>query len=61
MSLLTYSGGIITPVYHYPSRGVQTQKFWEVDFDLWVGGRGQDMNQQLEGGFESFRQIHGKK
>ena len=27
------------------------QNFWKIDFELWVGGHGQDMYQQLEGGF----------
>ena len=30
--------------------------YWKVDFELWVGGRGQDMYQQLEGGFGSINQ-----
>ena len=35
----------------YPDRrGVQAQNFWKDDFEPCVGGCGQDMYQQLEGG-----------
>ena len=37
--------------------GVQARNFWKVDFELWVGGHGQDMFQQLEGGFGSINPL----
>ena len=37
--------------------GVQAFQFRKHDFDLWVGGHGLDMFQQLQGGFGSMRAI----
>ena len=36
---------------------VQAFQFRKHDFDLWVGGDGLDMYQQLQGGFVSMRAI----
>ena len=36
---------------------VQAFQVGKHDFDLWVGGDGLDMYQQLEGGFGSMRAI----
>ena len=36
---------------------VQAFQVWKHDFDLWVGGDGLKMYQQLEGGFGSMRAI----
>ena len=35
----------------------QAQNFWKIDFELWVGGHGQDMYEQLEGGFGSINPL----
>ena len=43
--------------FYFKGRGVQAQNFWKVYFELWVGGRGQDIYQQLEGGFGSINPI----
>ena len=33
------------------------ENFWKVYFELWIEGRGQDMYQQLEGGFGSINPM----
>ena len=37
--------------------GVQAFQFRKHDFDLWIGGGGLDMYQQIYGGFGSMRAI----
>ena len=36
---------------------VQAQNFWKISYELWVGSHGQDMYQQLEGGFGPMNPI----
>ena len=51
------TGYLILPYYLKPVKGVQAFRFWKQDFDLWVGGDGLDMYQQLEDVFGSMRTI----
>ena len=51
--IILHLGSIFVKVTYHFKGGIQTQKFLRVDFELWAGGRGQDMYQQLEGGFWS--------
>ena len=38
-------------------KGVQAQHLWKDDLEPWAGGHGQDMYQQLEGGFGSINPM----
>ena len=54
----TCGGGLFpAQIFINNLRGVQAFQFRKHDFDLWVGGDGLDMYQQLLGGFGSMRAI----
>ena len=43
-----YTIPVILLSFHEFKGGGQAQNFWKVLFELWVGGRGQDMYQQFK-------------